>query len=66
MSATLRTGAIRRRRKRQEKRRNLRGRLAHATAAERPALEAKILKTYPLPTAEPHAEAHSIGRRGGA
>ena len=66
MSATLRTGAIRRRRKRQEKRQKLRGRLAQATAAERQALEAKILKTYPLPTAKPHAEAHSTGRPGGA
>ena len=66
MSATLRTSAIRRRRKRQEKRRNLRGRLAHAKAAERPALEAKLLKTYPLPTTKPHAEVHSTGRPGGA
>ena len=66
MSATLRTGAIRRQRKRQEKRRKLRGQLAHATVAERSALEAKIRKTYPLPTAEPHAEAHSTGRPGGA
>lgn len=66
MSATLRTNAIRGRRKRQEKRRKLRGRLAHATAAERPALEAKLLKTYPLPTAEPHGKAQSTGRPGGA
>ena len=62
----MRTIAIHRRRQRQEKRQKLRGRLAHATAAERPALEAKLLKTYPLPTAKPHAEAHSTGRPGGA
>ena len=66
MTATLRTSAIRRRRKRQEKRQKLRGRLAHATAAERPALEAKILKTYSLPTTEPHTKADSTGRPGGA
>lgn len=66
MSATLRTNAIRGRRKRQEKRRKLRGRLTHATAAERRALEAKLLKTYPLPTAEPHAKAQSAERPGGA
>jgi hypothetical protein len=60
MSATLRTGAIRRRRKRQEKRNKLRARLANATSAERPALEARLQKTYPLlasdPRAQPHAE----------
>ena len=66
MSATLRTNAIRRRRQRKDKRQKLRGRLAHATAAERPALEAKLLKTYPLPTATPHAEDHRTGRPGGA
>ena len=61
-----RTSAIRRRRKRQDKRQKLRGRLAHATVSERPALEAKLLKTYPLPTTKPHAEVHSTGRLGGA
>jgi hypothetical protein len=62
MSTTLRTSAIHRRRKRQEKRRKLRARLAHATAAERPALEAKLLKTCPLLTAEPHAKAQTTER----
>jgi hypothetical protein len=46
MSATLRASSIHRRRKRQAKRRKLRARLAHATAAERPGLEAKLQKTY--------------------
>ena len=59
MSATLRTGAIRKQRKRQEKRRTLRRRLASATAAERPAFEARLLKTYPLLTSVPHAAAHA-------
>ena len=66
MTATLRTSTIRRRRQRRDKRQKLRGRLAHATAAERPALEAKLLKTYPLPAAKPHDEAHSVGRPAGA
>lgn len=66
MSATLRTNVIRRRRQRRDKRQKLRGRLGHTTAAERPALEAKLLKTYPLPMAMPHAEADSTGRPGGA
>jgi hypothetical protein len=52
MSATLRTSSIHRQRKRHEKRRKLRSQLTHATAAERPALEAKLLKTYPFETPE--------------
>jgi hypothetical protein len=66
MSATLRTNAIRRRLQRKDKRQKLRARLAHTTAAERPVLEAKLLKTYPLPRATPHAEAQSTARPGGA
>jgi hypothetical protein len=65
MGATLRTSTIRRRRKRQEKRRKLRGRLEHATTAERAALEAKLLKTYPLVAAaelEPRAKPRTSGR----
>jgi hypothetical protein len=61
MSATLRTNAIRRRRKRQEKRRKLRRQLAHASAVERPTLEAKLQKTYPLLTAE--TQAHPRGSK---
>src|SRR5262245_21019640 len=53
MGATLRTSTIRRRRKTQEKRRKLRDRLAHASSAERAALEARLSKTYQLLTAVP-------------
>ena len=59
MSATLRTSVIRRRRRRREKRLKLRAQLARATAAERQAIEAKLLKTYPLITAEAQAKAHT-------
>jgi len=55
MSATLRHTVIQRRRHRREKRRKLRGQLAKAPAAERPAIEAKLARTYP-PTAEPPAK----------
>ena len=64
MSATLRTSAIRRNRKRQEKRRKLRRQLARATAAERPAFEARLQKTYALLATEPPAKPASPG--GGA
>lgn len=53
MSATLRTSAIRRGRKRHEKRRKLRSQIARATGAERSALEAKLQKTYPVKSAVP-------------
>lgn len=74
MSATLRTGTIRRRRKRQEKRKKLRVKLANATVAERPAIEARLQRTYLLvgsdsPAqvhADPHADARSSGRPRGA
>jgi hypothetical protein len=46
MSATLRTTVIRRRRQRREKRQKLRRKLARVPAAERPAVEAKLQKTY--------------------
>ena len=65
MSATLRTSAIRRRRKRQDKRQKLRSQLASATAAERPVLEARLLKTYPLPAVAPDTKTAPAGRRGG-
>jgi hypothetical protein len=64
MGATLRTGVIRKRRKIQEKRRKLRARLEHATMAERAALEAKLLKTYTLLTAEPKPKPRAAGRSG--
>ena len=64
MSATLRTSAIRRNRKRQEKRRKLRRQLRRATVAERPALEAKLQKTYALLGTEPHAKPASPGGGG--
>jgi len=67
MSATLRTGAIHRRRKRLEKRRKLRRLLEHASGAERAALEAKLVKIYlaacaPPPLASP--ESHAKTPRG--
>ena len=64
MSATLRTSAIRRNRKRQEKRRKLRRQLARATAAERPAFEARLQKTYALLATEPPAKPASPGGGG--
>lgn len=57
MGATLRTITIHRRRHRREKRLKLRRHLARATEPERQALEAKLLKTYPLQTPEMHAKA---------
>ncbi len=73
MSATLRTGAIHRRRKRLEKRRKLRRLLEHASGAERAALEAKLVKTYlaacapppPLASPESHAKAPRASRSTG-
>jgi hypothetical protein len=65
MSATLRTSTIRRRRDRHEKRRKLRRRLSHATAAERQVLEARLLKTYPLLTAQAQARTLAAARPGG-
>lgn len=55
MSATLRGTAINRRRQRREKRLKLRRRLARASASERQAIEAKLLKTYPFRPSEGQA-----------
>jgi len=44
----IRRSEIRQRRHRKEKRKKLRAKLANAPAHERSALEAKLLKTYPL------------------
>jgi hypothetical protein len=65
MGATLRTSVIRKRRKIQEKRRKLRGRLENATAAERSGLEARLLKTYALLTAVPKPKPRAPGKSGG-
>jgi hypothetical protein len=48
MSAGLHSTEINRRRHRKEKRDKLRAQLAAAPAAGRAAIEAKLLKTYPL------------------
>jgi hypothetical protein len=48
MSASLRPAEIGRRRQRTEKRRKLRAKLAAAPATERPAIEAKLQRTYTL------------------
>ncbi|HXH25769.1 MAG TPA: hypothetical protein VNI78_11000 [Vicinamibacterales bacterium] len=64
MSATLRKAVIRRRRKRREKRAKLRRQLARASATERQAIEAKLLKTYPIPPSTPVAPAPAPTRTG--
>jgi hypothetical protein len=56
MSGTLRHNVIQKRRHRRDKRRKLRGALAKAPAAERPAIEAKLAKTYALLTAKAQAK----------
>lgn len=56
MSATLRHTVIQRRRHRREKREKLRSQLAKAAAGERPAIEAKLAKTYPPQTAQAQAK----------
>jgi hypothetical protein len=66
MGATLRTSVIRKRRKIQEKRRKLRTRLENAPAGERAGIEAKLLKTYALITAEPKPRPKAAGRSGSA
>lgn len=48
MSGSLRPAEVHRRRQRKEKRRKLRAKLAAAPAAERPAIEAKLQRTYTL------------------
>ncbi len=48
MSASLHPTEVHRRRHRKEKRNKLRARLAAAPAAGRPAIEAKLQKTYAL------------------
>jgi hypothetical protein len=48
MSGSLHPTEIHRRRHRKEKRNKLRAQLAAAPAHGRPAIEAKLLKTYPL------------------
>jgi uncharacterized protein DUF6800 len=54
MSGSLHPTEIHRRQHRKEKRNKLRAKLATASAAERPALEAKLKKTYALqPDAQP-------------
>ena len=64
MSGSSHYAEINRRRHRKEKRNKLRAQLGGATAAGRAAIEAKLLKTYPLglpqaPRAEaPKVEAH--------
>lgn len=56
MSATLRHTVIQRRRHRHEKREKLRSQLARAAAGERPAIEAKLAKTYPPQSAQAQAK----------
>lgn len=51
MSASLRPSEVHRRRQRKEKRSKLRAKLGSAPAAERPAIEAKLQRTYTLFTA---------------
>jgi hypothetical protein len=53
MSATLRNTAIHRRRHRRAKRLTLRRHLAKAAPAERPAIQAKLEKTYAVVAAQP-------------
>jgi hypothetical protein len=62
MSATLRNSTIRQRRQRREKRNKLRSRLAHASAAERQGLEARLQKTYQFLTAEQDAKPRAAAK----
>jgi len=48
MSASLHPNEVHRRQHRNEKRAKLRTKLARATAGERPAIEAKLQRTYSL------------------
>ena len=67
MSGSLHPTQIHHRRHRNEKRQKLRAQLAAATAAGRPAIEAKLKKTYP-PGSGPqtakasHAAAAPVGK----
>jgi hypothetical protein len=62
MSASLHPNAIHRRWQRKEKRDKLRAKLAAAPAAARPAIEAKLRRTYavaadaPVPTSSHHPD----------
>jgi hypothetical protein len=53
MGATLRNSVIARRRHRREKRVKLRRHLAKAAPGERPAIQAKLAKTYAVAGAQP-------------
>jgi hypothetical protein len=53
MGATLRNSVIARRRHRREKRLKLRRHLAKAAPGERPAIQAKLAKTYAVAGAQP-------------
>jgi hypothetical protein len=53
MGATLRHTAIHRRRHRREKRLRLRRHLAKAAPGDRPAIQAKLAKTYSVVGAQP-------------
>jgi hypothetical protein len=53
MGATLRNTAIHRRRHRRAKRLKLQRHLAKAAPAERPAIQAKLAKTYSVVAAQP-------------